>query len=63
MVKLPALSTQFFTWGNCEANALTNRSDATGSIRVVGYCESGGQKHAVRWNVTVVKKFAAPIQP
>jgi uncharacterized membrane protein len=63
MVKLPALSTQFFTWGNCEANALTNRSDATGSIRVVGYCESGGQKHAVRWNVTVVKKYSAPIQP
>lgn len=60
MVRLPTLNSQFFTWGNCEANALNNRVDATGRIQVVGYCETGGVKRAVRWNVTVAKKFVAP---
>jgi len=57
MVKLPSLSTYYFTWSDCEANALNNRVDATGRIQVVGWCNLGGQKRAVRWNVTVAKKY------
>jgi uncharacterized membrane protein len=60
MVRLPTLSTYYFTWSDCEANALNNRVDATGRIQVVGWCNLGGQKRAVRWNVTVAKKIASP---
>jgi probable HAF family extracellular repeat protein len=63
MVTLPSLGTPYWTWNNCEANALNNRVDATGRIQVVGYCETGGEKRAVRWNVTVARKIGGVLQP
>lgn len=65
MIKLPTLSsgTPFVVPGNCEAYALNNRVESTGRIQVVGYCQTGGQSRAVRWDVTVTKKYSASVQP
>lgn len=46
------------TGKHCEALAVNNRNPA-GLIQAVGYCEVGGARHAVRWDITT-QKIAVP---
>lgn len=52
---------------DCAGRALNNRVASTGIIQVVGQCRptpgSGGQNHAIRWNVTVSTKPLPPSFP
>lgn len=44
---------------HCRAKALNNRK-ASNLVQVVGHCHINGQRHAVRWDLTVVRTITFP---
>ena len=38
----------------CEALAVNNRSE-TGFVQAVGFCNVGGNRHAMLWNIATYK--------
>jgi uncharacterized membrane protein len=60
ITQLPALPGGTLTSSkDCEALSV-NKRNSSGLVQAVGYCKSGGKRHAVRWNIATAIVTSAP---